>query len=130
MAVPELSLTEQHIVLLSPPGSTREIATAVGLDEQPSTGTSHVPTASSSGSPRSNDGSTERSTEGSADVVASARDASVAGRAKFNEERRAAHVDGADGPAAAPRYGLRAKKASWPWRQTPARQAGTRRSVQ
>jgi DNA-binding CsgD family transcriptional regulator len=34
MAVPELSLTEQHIVLLSPPGSTREIATAVGLDEQ------------------------------------------------------------------------------------------------
>jgi hypothetical protein len=49
---------------------------------------------------------------------------------KLHEERRAAHVDGVDGPAAAPRYGLRAKKASWPWRQTPAKQAGTRRSVQ
>jgi DNA-binding CsgD family transcriptional regulator len=35
MAVPELSLTEQHIVLLVAAGrGTREIATAVGLDEQ------------------------------------------------------------------------------------------------
>jgi len=35
MAVPELSLTEQRVVLLVAAGrSTREIATAIGLDEQ------------------------------------------------------------------------------------------------